>query len=82
MIMDFEDLKPLVMLDPLLLPLLVYVCRIEELPGVISVIPPYLSAALLVKLLSNKSSIPTDKVGCFYRRKSVSFLLKCGVIVD
>ena len=59
--MDFANLKPLVILDPLLLPLLVRACRVEEMPGVISVIPPYLSAALLVKVLS-VPSIRSDKV--------------------
>lgn len=60
--MDFEDLKPLVILDPLMLPLLVHVCPIEELPGVIAVIPPYLSAARLVKILFNLPFIHTDRV--------------------
>ena len=63
MIVNIEDLKPLVILDPLLLPLLVRACRIEELPGVISVIPPYLSAALLLRLIDmEKPGLITNKV--------------------
>lgn len=41
------ELKPLCQLDPLLLPLLVYICPHQELSKLFPLIPTYLSAAYL-----------------------------------
>lgn len=45
----YNILKPFLILDPLLLPLLVNICSLEDLPVVFSAIPTYLSAARLLK---------------------------------
>ncbi len=61
---DYDTLEPLVVLDPLLLPLLVNVCCPEDLPVVFSVIPPYLSAARIVKLVKDGGHIYSEQVLC------------------
>lgn len=46
-----HELKPLVQLDPLLLPMLVYICPNHELPKLLLIIPTYLSVAWLYELV-------------------------------
>ena len=41
------------MLDPLLLPLLVEACPSGDLPAVFSIIPTYLSAAMILKIIKS-----------------------------
>ena len=50
---NFAILKWFTIVDPLLLPLLVGSCKIEDLdPEALSLIPAYLSAALLLKVVT------------------------------
>lgn len=49
----YSILEPFLILDPLLLPSLVNICLPDDLPTVFSVIPTYLSAAQLLKLIKN-----------------------------
>lgn len=48
-----NELKPLSQLDPLLLPLLVYICPYRELSELFSLIPTYLSVAYLNELVNH-----------------------------
>ena len=60
----YEELQPLIYIDPLLLPMLAYSCQQEELPAVFRVLPTYLSVALIMKLYlpPNKHHINVDEV--------------------
>lgn len=62
----YEDLRPLTLLDPLLLPMLVYACRSGDPWGVVNVIPTYLSAALLSKLLGYQRRFLTIAEVCYF----------------
>ena len=57
-----DGAAPLVALDPLLLPMLVSICPAAELPVVVSLLPPYLSAAKILQLVEAKKRITIDEV--------------------
>ena len=50
---NYSILEPLIRLDPLLLPLLVNVSRMDDLPDVFSVIPTYLAVAKLFSIVKS-----------------------------
>ena len=58
----FDDLQPLIKLDPLLLPQLVSICPTEELPSFIELIPTYLSAAWLSHWLEKSRDLNNEEV--------------------
>lgn len=54
MIVDaFYSEKSLLILDPLLLPMLLSVVVLKDLPNIFPVVPPYLSAALILSKLAS-----------------------------
>ena len=76
---NYDELKPLLMLDPLLLPLLVGACPNHELPVVFSVIPTYLSAAMILKAVSLRT-ISVYEVR--YNRRYIFILLHVVQLVS
>lgn len=56
----YDDLRPLFQLDRLLLPLLMYICPIENLPKLFLLLPLYHSAAWLFEIVRTRGrhSIP------------------------
>lgn len=51
----YSDLKPLFLIDPLLLPMFVYLCPSTEYETLFKVIPPFYSVARLAHMYSNSS---------------------------
>lgn len=71
----FDDMKPLVELDPLFLPMVVYICPAEELSMLFLQIPPFVSAARLSTIISLQTGrLNKHQVGCDYLQ-SVSYYM-------
>ncbi len=58
----YDELKPLTILDPLLLYGFMYICPKKELPGLFAKVHPFFSMALLSKLLKDSRVINLPEV--------------------
>ena len=58
----YENLKPLTILDPLLLYGFMYICPKKELPGLFAKVHPFFSMSLLSKILKDKRDINLKEV--------------------
>ncbi len=58
----YDDLKPLTILDPLLLYGFMYICPKKELPGLFAKVHPYFSMALLSKLVRDNRRTNLEEV--------------------
>ena len=56
----YSSLKPLLAADPLLLPILVYICPRKQLPLLVSQIPVYVSAVWLAHLITSSYDFNTS----------------------
>ena len=50
----FNNLKPLTVLDPNFLPIIMYICPKPELPNLLARVPPYLSLSWLSSCYLNE----------------------------
>ncbi len=58
----YDELKPLTVLDPLLLYGLMYICPKKELPGLFAKVHPFFSMALLSKLVRDNRRTNLEEV--------------------
>ena len=58
----YDELKPLTVLDPLLLYGFMYICPKKELPGLFAKVHPFFSMALMSKLVKDNRRINLEEV--------------------
>ena len=58
----YDELKPLTILDPLLLCGFIYICPKKELPGLFSKVHPFFSMSFLSKLVKDRKNANLEEV--------------------